>query len=131
MNCATYARVSSSEQVKGYSLDAQVQTTSNFAQSRGWTVVAEYVEPGLTATNDQRPQFQRMIQDALSGQFEIIVVHSFDRFSRNMEDAVVYKGLLRRDGIQVVSVTEPVDPNSPLSFVYEGIIGVFRVTENL
>jgi len=131
MNCAIYARVSSSEQIKGYSLEAQIEAASAFATERGWSVVAEYVEPGLTATNDRRPQFQRMIRDALSGHFEAVIVYSYDRFSRNMEDAVVYKGLLRRDGIQVVSVTEPVDPASPLSFIYEGIIDLFAAYYSL
>lgn len=103
-NTALYARVSSSEQVKGYSIDAQLDAGRQYAAGHGWVVVAEYIDAGLSGTSDDRPQFKRMIRDALSGQFEVIMVHSFDRFSRNLEDAVVYKSLLRRDGVQGVSV---------------------------
>jgi hypothetical protein len=66
-----------------------------------------------------------MISDALAGQFQVIVVLSFDRLFRNLEDSVVYKSLLRRDGIQVVSVMEPIDELSPLGFIHEGIIDLF------
>jgi len=65
-----------------------------------------------------------MVSDALAGQFQVILVLSFDRLFRNMEDSVVYKSLLRRDGIQVVSVMEPVDSN-PMGFIHEGIIDLF------
>ena len=123
-NAALYARVSSSEQVKGYSIDAQIEAGRQYAAQHGWVVVAEYIDAGLSGTSDDRPQFKRMIRDALSGQFEVIMVHSFDRFSRNLEDAVVYKSLLRRDGVQVVSVTEQVD-DGPLGFIHEGIIDLF------
>lgn len=122
--CGLYARVSSSEQVKGYSIEAQLDAGREHAARQNWEVVAEYVDAGLSGTSDDRPQFKRMIRDALSGQFEIIMVHSFDRFSRNLEDAVVYKSLLRRDGVQVVSVTEQVD-DGPLGFIHEGIIDLF------
>lgn len=122
--CALYARVSSNEQVKGFSIDAQLESGHNFATQRGWSVASEYVDAGLSGTTDERPQFKQMIREALSGQFEIIVVHAFDRFSRNIEDAVVYKSLLRRDEVQVVSVTEQID-NTPLGFIYEGIIDLF------
>ena len=122
--CALYARVSSSEQAKSYSIDAQLDAGRNYAATQGWPVVEEYVDPGISGTTDERPQFKRMVRAALSGQFEVIIVHAFDRFSRNLEDAVVYKSLLRRDGVQVVSVTEYID-DSPLGFIHEGIIDLF------
>lgn len=130
-NCALYARVSSSEQVKGYSLFAQLDAGRGYAISQGWSVVAEYVDPGISGTTDERPQFKRMIRDALLGQFEIIIVYAFDRFSRNLEDAVVYKSLLRRDRVQVISVTEYIDESSPLAFIQEGIIDLFAAYYSL
>jgi site-specific DNA recombinase len=85
----------------------------------------DYIDPGLSGTDDNRPEFQRMIKDALSGLFKVIVVHSFDRFSRNLEHIVLYKGLLRREGVQTVSVIEPLDTGSPFAFIHEGIIDLF------
>jgi site-specific DNA recombinase len=55
------------------------------AQSRGWEIVADYVEPGLSATDDRRPEFQRMIDAATTKPpaFDVILVHSFSRFFRD------------------------------------------------
>jgi site-specific DNA recombinase len=58
--------------------DQRAQTKAWLAQ-RGWTMVAEYVEPGASATDDKRPEFQRIIERACDGEnaFDVIVVHSF------------------------------------------------------
>jgi len=54
-----------------------------YCASRGWEIVAEYVEPGLSATDDRRPEFQRMIDAATTKPpaFDVILVHSFSRSS--------------------------------------------------
>jgi len=124
MNCAIYARVSSDEQAKGNSLDTQLDKGRAHAAAQGWPVVAEYVDPGFSGTTDQRPAFQQMISAALAGKFQVVIVYSFDRFARNIEDAVVYKSMLRREDVQIVSIIEPMD-NSPLSFIFEGIVDLF------
>ncbi|NMA27569.1 MAG: recombinase family protein [Burkholderiales bacterium] len=47
------------------------------------------------------PEFQGMLAAAKRREFQVLLVHNLDRFGRNREDAVVYKSLLRRQGIQV------------------------------
>lgn len=74
MRVAIYPRVSREEQVHGYSLDAQLDACRAYATAQGWTVVREFIEPGLTGTNDRRPAFQAMIAAALAGEFDIIEV---------------------------------------------------------
>ena len=64
-----------------------------------------------------------MIAAARAHRFDAILVHKLDRFSRNLEQAVTYKALLKREGVAVVSITEPVD-DSPASFVTEGVLQV-------
>jgi DNA invertase Pin-like site-specific DNA recombinase len=56
-----------------------------WCKDRGWSVVAEYVEPGASATDDRRPQFQRMMEDATRPDrpFDAVLVHSFSRFFRD------------------------------------------------
>lgn len=121
---AIYARVSTSEQVKGYSIDSQLEKCRDYAATLGLTVVNEYVDAG-SGTGDKRKGFQRMVQNGVAGIFKTIIVYSFDRFARNMEHAVVYKSLLKREGVQVLSVIEPVDQESPFAFVHEGIVDLF------
>jgi DNA invertase Pin-like site-specific DNA recombinase len=116
--------VSTSEQIKGHSIETQLEKCRQYADGQGWQVEAEYIDPGYSGTNDNRPAFQEMIEAALAGLFQIIIVYSFDRLFRNMEHAVVYKSMLRRDEVQVCSVLEPID-DSPMSFIQEGIIDLF------
>jgi predicted site-specific integrase-resolvase len=58
---AVYSRVSSEEQVHGYSLDAQVNACKAFAAQRKWKIVKFYSDPGRSAKDDNRPDFARMI----------------------------------------------------------------------
>jgi hypothetical protein len=60
------------------SIPDQKAQTRAWAAQRGWTVVPEHVEPDTSATDDKRPEFQRMIERACDGEnaFDVIVVHS-------------------------------------------------------
>lgn len=124
MDSAIYARISSTEQ-SNYSIEVQLDRCREYAAGQGWAVVNEYTDPGFSGRFDDRPQFQQMIADALAGQFQYIIVLSFDRLFRNMEHAVIYKSLLEKDGIRVISVMEPVDHSSPNGFLHEGILDLF------
>src|SRR5689334_6308263 len=58
---------------------------SAYCASRDWEVVADYVEPSVSSTDDKRPEFQRMV-DAVAIKppgFDVIPVHSFSRFFRD------------------------------------------------
>ena len=70
MRAGIYYRVSSEEQVDGFSLDAQRRILLEFCQAKGWAVVGEYADEGKSARGDnidQRPQFKRMMEDAEAG----------------------------------------------------------------
>src|SRR5436190_18451226 len=107
---ATYVRVSSKEQVEGYSLDAQRRACQDFCASRGYTVVASYADEGVSAHTDnlaKRPDFARLLADAESGRFNVIVVHKMDRFARKLRVALECLEQLGRARVGVVSVSEP------------------------
>ena len=93
MRAALYARVSSEEQLEGYSIDAQRRAFHGFLEGRGWTHAGEYIDEGKSARTDdinKRPDFKRMMGDALSGKFDVLVVHKLDRFSRNLRITLEY-----------------------------------------
>ncbi len=103
-NAVIYARYSSQGQNE-QSIEGQVRICTAYAESKGFTVVKTYMDKARTGTNDNRPDFQKMI----SGAFEQIIVYKFDRFARNRVDSIMYKAQLKkRYGIRVVSATEPV-----------------------
>lgn len=125
MNYAAYARVSTTEQIKGYSLGAQLDACHQYGEGQGWTLYGDYTDPGHSGASDKRPAFQRLVSDAQCGRFQVILVHKFDRFSRNRLYSVTYKSLLRDQGVQVVSVTQPIETDNPASVLLEGITEVF------
>lgn len=101
-----YPRVSSAEQVAGYSIEAQIETCQNWAASHGHDVVKIFPEPGKSARTDKRPAFQDAIQFVLTGGADAILVHRADRFARNLFDYLYYRSLLERQGKMILSATE-------------------------
>src|SRR6185295_9886289 len=96
--------------VEGYSLDAQRRAGSEFAAARGYQLVGEYADEGLSAHTDdiaKRPDFGRMLADAEAGKFDILVVHKMDRFARRLRLALECLERLGRARVGVVSVSEP------------------------
>jgi DNA invertase Pin-like site-specific DNA recombinase len=75
---------------------------------------------------ETRGGFKAMIAAAqrVPRPFDIILVWKFSRFARNREDSAIYKSLLRRHGIEVTSVSEPVDRDSAIGVLIEGIIEI-------
>jgi site-specific DNA recombinase len=93
LRAALYARVSTEEQVEGYSLDAQRRAFRQFCEQKGWQAYREYVEEGRSAhTEDvkKRPVFLQASEDALSHDYDVLVVHKLDRFSRRLRITIEY-----------------------------------------
>jgi hypothetical protein len=62
---AIYLRVSTGRQAEQeLSIPDQKKQAQAWIAQRGWSIVAEYIEPGASATDDKRPEFQRMIERA-------------------------------------------------------------------
>jgi len=123
---ALYARVSSERQAeKDLSIPAQIKALRKYAFERGWDVVVEYVDEAESARSANRPAFKEMIAMAKTKEkpFDTILVWKLSRFARNREDSILYKSLLRKRGISVISINEQVD-ESPAGHLLEGIIEV-------
>lgn len=121
-----YARVSSVGQAeKDLSIPAQLKALRQHADKHGWRVVEQFVDEAESARTADRPQFQRMI--ALAKQkpspFQVVLVWKLSRFARNREDSILYKAMLRKHGVQVLSINEPID-DSAAGRMLEGMIEV-------
>jgi len=95
-NAVIYPRFSSHGQNE-QSIEGQIRVCKEFAESKGFNVVNVYPEKARTGTNDSRPAFQRMIEDAKTGAFQYIIVYMFDRFARNRRDSIMYKEMLKEE----------------------------------
>ena len=124
MRAVIYARVSSEEQAdRGLSVPTQVKICREFIKRNGWVYVREYIDEGISGLKAyNRPSFIEMLSDAQERKFDLIVVYSLSRFSRNRFDAITKKKLLRDVGVEVISATEPIDIETPEGKLLEGVI---------
>ena len=120
---ALYARVSSDRQDVDLSVSAQLRALRDYAQKHGYLVAREYVDEAESGRIADRPQFQKMLNEASKPEapFQEILVWKFSRFTRKREHAVAFKAMLRRRGVRVVSITEHAD-DSPTGKLLEAII---------
>src|SRR5215213_8343051 len=129
MRAGIYARVSSDEQVEGFSLDAQRRAVSEFCAAKGWTVAAEYVDEGKSARGDElakRPAFQRMMADAAAGRLDVVVVHKLDPFARNIRVTFEQFQVLPRHRVLFASVGEQgFDFTTPMGQVVLSVLAAF------
>ena len=109
---AAYIRVSTENQDE-YSPDAQKRLILDYAKKNDIIINKEHIfeDIGISGTKaDKREAFQSMVALAKSKEHPIdtILVWKFSRFARNQEESILYKSLLKRSGVSVVSVSEPI-----------------------
>ncbi len=81
---AAYARVSSGKDAMLHSLSTQVSYFSEYIQKHpGWIFSGVYADEAKTGTKDDRPEFQRLLQDCRDGKIDMIVTKAVSRFARN------------------------------------------------
>ena len=128
MQAALYARVSTEEQVDGYSLDAQRRAFREYCKSKNWTPAFEYVEEGKSAHTDnlsKRPVFKQAIEAAERREYDVLVVHKIDRFSRRLKVTLDTLDKLQKAGVGFVSLSEQMDLSTPMGQVQLALVGAF------
>lgn len=115
-----YARVSTMRQAASdLSIPDQIARGEQWCLLNGAELVDTVVEPGASATDDDRPQFQQMIARATSDErpYDIILVHSLSRLFRQAMHFLQYRTALKRAGVRIVSITQNAgdDPAGELS----------------
>ncbi len=122
---AAYLRVSDERQDE-FSPDSQLKLIKDFCSRNDIELSEEHIffDDGISAKSaKKRQQFNEMIALAKQKEkpFQIILVWKFSRFARNQEESIVYKAMLRKNGVEVMSVSEPIADN-PFGGLIERII---------
>ena len=122
---SAYIRVSDERQDE-YSPDSQLKKIREYAAKEGYMIPDEFVfyDDGISGkSTKKRDDFNRMIALAKekTHPFDVIYVWKFSRFARNQEQAILFKNLLRKSGVSVVSVSEPI-PDGPFGSLIERVI---------
>ena len=115
-----YARFSSDNQ-REESIEAQLRAIREYCERKGIIILHEYCDRAKSATTDNRPEFLQMISDSKNDEFDFVIVHKLDRFSRNRYDSAYYKKELKKAGVSVLSVLENLD-DSPESIILESVL---------
>ena len=123
MKVALYARVSSEKQDVDLSISAQLKSLREYAARNGHEVTKEYVDESESGKTTARPAFREMISAARRSPkpFDLILVWKYSRFARSREDSIVFKTMLRKNGIRVVSISEPAE-DTPTGKLLEAMI---------
>ena len=122
-----YARVSSEEQVQGYSIQAQLHACRDWAVKNGYVVAKEYLEEGHSAFRnlEKREALKELLADTVSKQraFDLIIVHKIDRLFRDTLESATARAILKKEKVRLISVTEPmVGSDTPENFLMEHLI---------
>ena len=117
-----YARVSTDLQVNGTSLEGQLSEVRAWSEENGYTIVGEYLDEGESAQSvRKRAGFRRLLADIDALRPEAIICWKHSRLFRRMEDAILYKHLLLKKGVKLISVKEPID-DGPVGRLVEHIL---------
>ena len=122
---AAYIRVSTDNQTE-LSPDSQIKVVRQFAKQNGYIIPKEFIfrDDGISGRHaDKRPQFTQMIATAKQkpSPFSAVLLWKFSRFARNQEESIFYKSMLRKNGVDVLSVSEPA-VDGPFGTLIERII---------
>lgn len=113
---AGYIRVSDESQVDASSLAAQEFAIRRYCETHGYDLIRIYREEGVSAHTDrieQRPEFAALLCDAEASRFDIVVVHTIDRWARRVSVQAQALERLGRARVGFVSITENFDYTTP------------------
>lgn len=116
-----YARYSPGPNQRDESIEGQLRECKEIAKKHGLMVIHEYIDKRLSGTNDERPDFQRMLRDADRGLFDVVITWKNDRFARNRYDSAIYKQRLKRNGIKIIYAKEHI-PEGPEGIILESML---------
>lgn len=125
MKAAIYARVSTDQQSAALQIDA----LREFCGRRSWEVAGEFVDLAESGSKTSRPELDRLMREARTGAFGVVLVWKFDRFARSVIHLLHALETFRSRGVEFVSLTEGIDTSTPIGKLAFSIIGAIAEFE--
>ena len=123
-----YVRVSTAEQVNGYSIDEQIERLKAYCTAKNWTLARIYNDAGFSGGNTDRPALKDMIHDIKH--CDVVLVYKLDRLSRSQKDTLeLIEDVFLSNGVDFVSMSENFDTGTPFGRAMIGILAVFAQLE--
>jgi DNA invertase Pin-like site-specific DNA recombinase len=123
--CALYARVSTPEQ----HIDSQLYDLRELAQQRGFEMVFEYTDVGVSGSKARRLGLDAMLNDARKRKFSVVLVAAFDRMARSTKHFLTVMDELDSLGIEFISRRENIDTSGPMGRFFIVLISALAEAE--
>ncbi len=136
LNCVIYTRVSSKEQMEtNQSLEWQKKYCDEYAIKNKLNIKGCFGGTYESAKSDERKEFNRMLKFVRASKqnkekINYILVYSLDRFSRTGDSAIYIAGELKKAGVNIMAVTQPIDTNSHAGALQQNIQFIFSKYDN-
>lgn len=118
LRAAIYARVSTNN---GQNPEMQLEELRTFCAGRGWQIVGEYVDKGVSGAKEHRPDLHRLLTTCRRRAVDVVVVYRYDRFARSLRQLINALEEFRALGIEFVSLHEGIDTSTPNGRLIFGI----------
>jgi DNA invertase Pin-like site-specific DNA recombinase len=116
--CAIYARVSTPDQ----RVDNQLYDLRHFADQRGFEVVAEFTDVGISGSKSRRPGLDSMLREARKRKFTVLIVAAFDRVARSTKHFLGVVDELDSLGIEFISRRENIATDGAMGRLFITLI---------
>src|ERR1700729_2297646 len=126
LRVALYARVST---LNGQHPEMQLSEMREYGAHRGWQIISEYVDEGISGSRERRPQLDRLMADAHRRKFDAVLVWKIDRFGRSLRHLVNALADLDAYGVAFVSLRDNLDLSTPSGRLMFQIIGAMAEFE--
>lgn len=127
---ALYVRVSTEDQVEGYSINEQVDKLTKYCEVKDWNVYNTYLDPGFSGSNINRPGLTNLIKDVERKKVDTVLIYKLDRLSRSQKDTLyLIEEIFIANDIDFVSLNENFDTSTPFGKAMIGILSVFAQLE--
>jgi DNA invertase Pin-like site-specific DNA recombinase len=124
---AIYARVSTTNH--GQDVTLQTRDLREYCERRGFQIVGEYTDIGVSGSKDSRPELNRLMADAKQRRFDAVCVWKLDRFGRSLRHLVNALADIESLGISFVSLKDNLDLSTPSGRLMFQIIGAMAEFE--
>jgi len=126
MKAALYCRVST---IAGQSVEMQLRDLRQLAQQRGFEIIAEFCDQGVSGSKDSRPQLDWMLRDAQRGRFDAILIWRLDRLGRSLQGLVRLFEDFRAWNVALISFGEGLDFSTSMGKLFYQLSGAFAEFE--
>jgi DNA invertase Pin-like site-specific DNA recombinase len=126
MRIALYARVST---LNGQHPEMQLSELREYAARRGWEIIGEYVDEGVSGSKESRPALNRLMTDAHRRKFEAVLVWKIDRFGRSLKHLVNALADLDSYGVAFISLRDNLDLTTPTGRLMFQVVGAMAEFE--